>query len=183
MHTYPYHNSHYNPNFWKTAQNENGLSDIAKVDAAMNRALEFSKEQYNAVKKYVNSISPEKTVHIGETGWASSSDGHYGIEGSRASDEYKQALFYDAMRKWTNKNGISCFYFEAFDEIWKDKNPKGSENHFGLLTVDRKAKFAIWNEIDNGVLKSLTRDGKEISKTFNGNKEELMKSVLTPPNH
>jgi len=183
MHTYPFHNSHYNPNFWETPHNEHNLSAIEKVNAAMNRSLKFAQMQYKTVKNYVKSINPSKPVHIGETGWASSSDGFYGNEGSKAADEYKQALFYNAMRVWTNKEGISCFFFEAFDEIWKDsKNPKGSENHFGVLTVDGKAKYALWDNVYTGALKTLKRDGNDIAKTFNGNKAELMKTVLLPPN-
>ncbi len=43
MHTYPYHNSHYNPAFWRTPQEEENLSDSEKVTKAMNRSLEFAK--------------------------------------------------------------------------------------------------------------------------------------------
>jgi exo-beta-1,3-glucanase (GH17 family) len=184
MHTYPYHNSHYNPNFWKTPQKEASLTDIEKVNAAMQRALDFAKLQYNTVKKYVKSINPNKPIHIGETGWASSSDGIYGNDGSKASDEYKQALFYNAMRAWTNKEGISCFFFEAFDEPWKDnKNPNGSENHFGLFTVEGKAKYALWENVENNGFKTLQRDGNEITKTFSGNKEAMLKMVQSPPSN
>ena len=182
MHTYPFHNSHYNPNFWKTPQEENLLSDIEKVDAAMKRSLEFAKNQYNTVKNYVHSIDPSKTIHIGETGWASSSDGFYGNEGSKAADQYKQALYYDAMREWTNKEGISCFFFEAFDEPWKDSgNPSGSENHFGIFTVNGKAKYAIWKSVNEKAFVNLRRNGVEITRTFDGNKDKLMENVWTPP--
>lgn len=184
MHTYPYHNSHYNPDFWKSPQEENQFSDLEKVNAAMKRSLAFAKLQYNTVKKYVQSINPDKLVHIGETGWASSADGFYGNEGSKASDEYKQALFYKAMREWTNKENISCFFFEAFDEPWKDgKNPSGSENHFGLFTIDGKAKFALWENVENNDFKTLKRNGNIISKTYNGNKDTLLKSVQIPSRH
>jgi exo-beta-1,3-glucanase (GH17 family) len=184
MHTYPYHNSHYNPNFWKTPQEESNLSDLEKVDAAMNRSVEFAKMQYNTVKNYVKSIDPSKPIHIGETGWASISDGFYGSEGSKASDEYKQALYYNALREWTNKEGISCFFFEAFDEPWKDSgNPLGSENHFGIFTVDGKAKYALWKNVDNATFYNLGRNGKAIIKTFEGNEVELMKTVAIPPTH
>ena len=184
MHTYPYHNSHYNPHFWKTPQTDQTLSEIEKVNAAMKRSVAFAQMQYNTVKNYVKSINPSKPVHIGETGWASSSDGFYGNEGSRASDEYKQALYYNAMREWTNKEGISCFYFEAFDEPWKDsENALGSENHFGLFTVDGKAKYALWSSVDQEIFTGLGRNGVTISKTFEGNPDEIMKTVSTPPNH
>ena len=183
MHTYPYHNKHYNPNFWKVPSKENSLTDIEKVDAGMARAQEFAETQYNNVKDYVKRISPNKPIHIGETGWASSSDGLYGNEGSKASDEYKQGMYYKSMRKWTAKQGISCFFFEAFDETWKDKaNQNGSENHFGLFTVDGKAKYALWNQVDAETFKSLKRDGNSIGKTFSGNEELLKKTVLIPPN-
>jgi exo-beta-1,3-glucanase (GH17 family) len=184
MHTYPYHNTHYNPEFWKIPNHQANLPKKDLTDAAMNRAVLFAKNQYNAVQNYVRSINPSKPIHIGETGWSSSSDGFYGDQGSKASDEYKQALYYNALREWTNKEGISCFFFEAFDEPWKDSgNPLGSENHFGIFTVDGKAKYALWSYVDDKAFENLQRNGKLIVKTFNGNSQNLMKTVLTPPRH
>ncbi|MGK0412154.1 MAG: exo-beta-1,3-glucanase (GH17 family) [Polaribacter sp.] len=181
MHTYAYHNSHYNPEFWKVPSEDEDLSDIEKIDNAMLRALNFAKTQYKEVSEYVKSIDATKTIHIGETGWATISSGHYGVNGSRATDEYKQALYYKHLREWTNKEGISCFYFEAFDEQWKDAhNPKGSENHFGLFTLNGEAKYPIWDLVDKGVFNALTRDGHKIKKTFEGDKEALMNTVLVP---
>jgi exo-beta-1,3-glucanase (GH17 family) len=89
----------------------------------------------------------DKPVHIGETGWATISNEFYGDEGARAIDEYKSALYYWHMREWTNNEGITCFYFEAFDEQWKDAaNPLGSENHFGLINLQSQANmlYGIW---------------------------------------
>lgn len=181
MHTYPYHNSHYNPAFWKVPAHEKGLTDQEKIDHAMVRALNFAKTQYKEVSKYVKSIDSTKAIHIGETGWATISSGHYGINGSRATDEYKQGLYYNHLRNWTNSAGISCFYFEAFDEQWKDAaNPQGSENHFGLFTLKGEAKYPIWNLVDKGVFKGLKRGGNTIIKTFNGDKDALLKTVKVP---
>ena len=184
MHTYPYHNSHYNPHFWKIPREEQHLSDEEKTNKAMQRAVNFAKMQYSTVKNYVKSINPSKPIHIGETGWASSSDGFYGKDGSKASNEVKQALYYNALREWTNAEGISCFFFEAFDEPWKDSgNPEGSENHFGLFTVDGKAKYALWKMVDEQTFKNLGRNGHTIIKTFEGKKDSLKKTVLVPPMH
>ncbi|MCL7762621.1 glycosyl hydrolase family 17 [Polaribacter sp. Z014] len=181
MHTYAYHNSHYNPEFWKVPENEQSLSDKEKVDNAMLRAFMFAKKQYSGVVNYMKSLGVHKPVHIGETGWATISSGHYGTNGSRATDEYKQGLYYNHLREWTNKEGISCFYFEAFDEQWKDaENPDGSENHFGLINFKGEAKYALWNLVDKGVFNGLTRDGKSITKTYKGNIDALMKKVLVP---
>ncbi len=182
MHTYPYHNTHYNPDFWTQPEEDMQLSDQEKVDAAMVRALKFAQRQYDSVTNYMKSLGVDKPVHIGETGWASVSSGFYGNNGSKATDEYKQAKYHELMRKWTAEAGISCFYFEAFNEPWKDAhNSKGSENHFGLFTVDGKAKYAVWNLVDQGIFEGLTRDGNPITKTYNGNVDSLMTTVLVPP--
>jgi exo-beta-1,3-glucanase (GH17 family) len=181
MHTYAYHNSHYSPDFWKIPAKEKNLSDIEKVDAAMLRAKTFAMKQYDSVSNYMKSLGVNKPIHIGETGWASISDGHYGVNGSRATDEYKQGLYYKHLREWTNKAGISCFYFEAFDEQWKDaRNQLGSENHFGLINLKGEAKYPLWDMVDKGIFNGLTRNSKPITKTYQGNKEALMKSVLVP---
>ncbi|EON75096.1 hypothetical protein ADIS_4267 [Lunatimonas lonarensis] len=182
IHTYPYHNTHYNPDFWKVPAEEMQLDEIEKVDAAMLRARDFAKWQYDSVANYMKLIGVDKPIHIGETGWASVSDGFYGPEGSRATDEYKQALYYRHMREWTNAAGISCFYFEAFNEPWKDeKNPIGPENHFGIFTESGQAKYAIWDLVDEGVFENLSRDGNPIVKTYAGDEAKLLQEVLTPP--
>ncbi len=182
MHTYPYHNSHYNPEFWVQPEGTEEDPDLEKVHTAMERALNFAQGQYAAVAAHVKSVGADKPIHIGETGWATVSDGHYGPGGSRATDEYKEALYYKLMREWTDEAGISCFYFEAFDEPWKDAhNKNGSENHFGLFTVDGKAKYALWDLVDQGVFHGLTRNGNPITKTYGGLKTDLMEEVLVPP--
>ena len=181
MHTYAYHNSHYNPTFWKTPNHLKNLSDKEKIDAAMLRALNFAKNQYKGVSNYMKSLGIQKPIHIGETGWATISSGHYGVNGSRATDEYKQGLYYKLFREWTQKEGITCFYFQAFDEQWKDvNNSTGSENHFGLINLNGEAKFPLWDLVDKGVFKGFTRNGKPITKTFNGDEQALMKTVLLP---
>ena len=148
----------------------------------MSRALEFAKSQYDSVSGYMKSIGVNKPIHIGETGWATVSDGFYGPTGSKATDEYKEGLYHQLMRDWTSKSGISCFYFEGFDEHWKDAaNPEGSENHFGLFTMDGQAKYALWDMVDKGIFKGLTRNGHPIIKTYNGDKAALMNDVLVPP--
>ena len=179
MHTYPMHDTHYNPVFWYTKEEK---PNIEKVNNIMLRARDYAVSQYDSVANYVKSLGIKKPIHIGETGWATFSNGLYGNKGSKATDEYKEALFYRHMREWTTKTGISCFYFEAFDEIWKDApNPGGSENHFGLFTIDGKAKYALWDLVDKGVFDGLARNKKTITKTYNGNKDSLLLEVHVPP--
>ncbi len=183
MHTYPMHDTHYNPSFWGTLESEGDLPKEQRVAEAMRRSLNYAQEQYRAVADYVDSIGADKPIHIGETGWASSSNGFYGAGGSEACDEFKQALYHEYMREWTQGAGISCFYFEAFDEPWKDAgNPGGSENYFGLFTVDGRAKYALWPLIDAGTFEGLTRGGNPVAKTYGGDKSALMEQVAVPSN-
>ena len=182
MHTYPMHDTHYNPDFWGVPQEEAGLSDLEKVHSAMIRARDYAVLQYESVIKYMKSLGVNKPVHIGETGWSTQSNEHYGDDGARAIDEYKSALYYHHIREWTNRENITCFYFEAFDEQWKDAaNPQGSENHFGLINLKAQAKYAIWDLVDQGVFDGLTRDGQAITKTFGGDKAAVMQTVKVPP--
>jgi exo-beta-1,3-glucanase (GH17 family) len=182
MHTYAFHNSHYSPDYWYIR--DPSLSKIEQIDASMQRAGEFAAGQYNDVKQYILSLGIDKPIHIGETGWSTVSNGFYGAGGSQAADEYKAKKYYDYLRKWSNENGVSCFYFEAFDEPWKDaENQLGSENHFGLFTVEGKAKYALWSSVDKGTFSGLTRNGNSIEKTFNGNEYKLLVSVLPPIAH
>lgn len=182
MHTYPMHDTHYNPDFWGVPQEEAGLSDLEKVHSAMIRARDYAVLQYESVVKYMKSLGVNKPVHIGETGWSTQSNEHYGDDGARAIDEYKSALYYHHIREWTNRENITCFYFEAFDEQWKDAaNPQGSENHFGLINLQAQAKYALWDLVDQGVFDGLTRDGQAITKTFGGDKAAVMQTVKVPP--
>ncbi len=182
MHTYPMHDTHYHPIFWGIQEKEFQFSKEKQLDLALERSVIYAKNQYQSVVKYMRSLGVEKPVHIGETGWATFSNELYGSNDSKAVDEYKAGLFYHKIRQWTNDEKISCFYFEGFDEPWKDaSNSGGSENHFGLFTVDGNAKFAIWDLVDKGVFKNLKRDGNTIQKTYNGNVERLLKEVEMPP--
>lgn len=182
MHTYPMHDTHYNYQFWVMPQNEDSLTNLQKTEAAMLRARDYAVSQYESVVAYMKSLNVDKPVHIGETGWATQSNERYGKKGSRATDEYKSGRYYQLMQEWTKKAGLTCFYFEAFDEQWKDaKNPGGSENHFGLINLQSQAKYPIWDLVDNGTFKGLTRNGKPITKTYNGNLDLLLSEVIAPP--
>lgn len=182
LHIYPMHETHYNPDFWGNVKEESSLSKQEKIEKAMLRTRDFGVSQYQNTADFIKSLGIEKDIHIGETGWASYSNGFYGNEGTKATDEYKEGLYYKLMRDWTAKQNMSCFYFEAFDEIWKDAaNPEGSENHFGLFTLDGQAKYALWDLVDEGVFEDLGRAEKTIAKTYGGKVDSLLQAVMLPP--
>lgn len=181
IHTYPMHDTHYNPHFWGIRTDEKALNEEEQILRAMRRARDYAIMQYQSVRDYMARIGVEKPVHIGETGWATRSSDYYGPSGTKAVDEYKSALYYRLMREWSNANGLTCFYFEAFDEPWKDReHSDGSENHFGLFNTRAEAKYALWRLVDSGIFEGLSRGGKPIAKTYAGNFDSLWQDVKMP---
>ena len=182
VHTYPFHDSFYNPSFWGVLPDEEALSFEEMTGFAMDRAVTYAKGQYQSVLDYMAELNIEKPVHIGETGWASIDGTAYGVNGSKAADEYKQKAFHDRLRAWTDEAGISLFFFEAFDEQWKNADsPDHSENHFGLVTLDNQVKYTLWDAFDEGQFTGLTRDGKPLKKSFSGEIDALLASAVAPP--
>jgi hypothetical protein len=59
-------------------------------------------------------------------------------EGGRRA--VKQKRYYEELNAWAKANNVTTFYFEAFDEPWKGT---GTEGHWGLFSVGRKAKLAM----------------------------------------
>ena len=182
MHTYAFHDTHYNPSFWNLTSTPENLNKKNIIMDAMQRAVDYELDQFESVQNYVRNIDPSKEVHIGETGWSSVASDLYGYSGSEAADEYKLGLYYQMITDACFVKSISCFYFSAFDEPWKDSNNEnGSENHFGLFTVDGKAKYPLWEKVDSGVFNDLSRGGNSIVKTYNGDLEALLKTSNIPP--
>ena len=182
MHTYAFHDTHYNPSFWNLDAIPENTDKQDTIKQAIKRAVDYELNQFDSVKKYVHEIDPSKEVHIGETGWSSVASDLYGYGGTEAADEYKMGLYYQMISDICYSMSLTCFYFSAFNEPWKDStNENGSENHFGLFTVEGKAKYPLWEQVDNGVFNNLTRGGNQIEKTYNGNFEALLKDSNIPP--
>ncbi len=101
----------------------------------IHESLEYTKQNYNSVaSKY-----PNKPVIITEAGWATNSNGRV-INPENVSQEF-QSIYYNDLEKWSKKEGILSFVFEAFDEPWKGSTEAMEpEKHWGLFTVDRKPK-------------------------------------------
>ena len=182
MHTYAFHDTHYNPSFWNLDAIPENVDKQDTIKQAMKSAVDYELNQFDSVKKYVHEIDPSKEVHIGETGWSSVASELYGYGGTEAADEYKLGLYYQMISDICYSMSLTCFYFSAFNEPWKDStNENGSENHFGLFTEEGKAKYPLWEQVDNGVFNNLTRGGNPIEKTYNGNFEALLKDSNIPP--
>ncbi|MCX6283120.1 MAG: glycosyl hydrolase family 17 protein [Bacteroidetes bacterium] len=101
----------------------------------IHEAMEYTKQNYQGIADRY----PDKPVIITEAGWATNSSGR-GINPENASEEF-QAIYYNDLVEWSEKEGILTFVFEAFDEPWKG-SPEAlePEKHWGLFNVDRKPK-------------------------------------------
>ena len=182
MHTYAFHDTYYNPVFWNLSGDSEDLSKKDIIKKAIQKAVEYGLSQFNSVQEYVHGIDLSKQVHIGETGWSSVASDLYGYGGTEAADEYKLGLYYEMITDVCVAKSISCFYFSAFDEPWKDsQNENGSENHFGLFTVHGEAKYPLWKKVDQNVFDGLSRGGNPIKKTFNGDFDALLETSNLPP--
>ena len=93
---------------------------------------------------------PEKSIVIGETGWATeynpakTGPGEQGtlIKGDVSINSQEKFLI--QLDEWVKKNKITTFLFEAFDESWKGGNENSStqeiEKHWGVFNETRTPK-------------------------------------------
>ena len=99
----------------------------------IDEAMAFTIANLQAVRNAL----PHSRLVITEAGWAT-----VAREFGPRADEEKQKRYYHDLYAWAGKMNITTFFFEAFDEDWKGEpnDPLGAEKHWGLFTVDRKAK-------------------------------------------
>jgi exo-beta-1,3-glucanase (GH17 family) len=108
----------------------------------LDAAVEWTRERVQEIRD----IHPSRPVVLGETGWATRRH----TEGEQArlmrgrTGEEEQRVFYNAVREWSRREGVTVFFFEAFDENWKGgEHPDEVEKHWGLYRADRTPKKAM----------------------------------------
>lgn len=101
----------------------------------IHEAIDYTEDNYKAVaEKY-----PHKQVVITEAGWSTNSNGR-GIKPENVSEEF-QDMYYQDLMKWSEKEKVVTYVFEAFDENWKGSpEPMEPEKHWGLFYIDRTPK-------------------------------------------
>lgn len=104
----------------------------------ISEALGYTIQNLNDVVQ----MYPGKPVMITEAGWATNSGGR-GISSENVSEEY-QEIYYNDLIRWSEKEGVITFFFEAFDEPWKGfPEADEPEKHWGLFYENRKPKKAM----------------------------------------
>ena len=106
----------------------------------IHEAMAYTKQNYDSIAQRY----PDKPVIITEAGWATQSNGR-GINPNNVGEDL-QEIYYNDLTKWSQKEGVLTFIFEAFDESWKGSpEPLEPEKHWGLFTVKRKPKKVMKN--------------------------------------
>ncbi|GAG20975.1 unnamed protein product, partial [marine sediment metagenome] len=86
--------------------------------AHINIALQDLALRYQCAVDAVHELDPNKPVIIAETGWPS--DGLTKIDAEPSLPNL--ARYFYEVAEWAADNNVQLFYFEAFDEKWKE-NP------------------------------------------------------------
>ncbi len=106
----------------------------------------------------IKPMHPDKEIAIGETGWATNYNpdktgpGEQGtlIKGKVGIDAQEKYLI--QLNNWVNKNQVTTFLFEAFDEPWKgggaDTGSNEVEKHWGVYYESRQPKSSLQNYLN-----------------------------------
>jgi len=88
-----------------------------------------------------DALTNKPTMYIAETGWPTkSSDAGNANNGPSLASEANLQTFMDTFVCQANANGTGYFFFEFFDEQWKDAEFGGVEGWWGLFNANRTLK-------------------------------------------
>ncbi len=137
MHTYPLADSIHDANKWNWQQTS--VAANARATAMMDAALGAAQSDFAAVRANMDNLGLNSMpIVIGETGWKAIASGN---ESYRAHP-VNQKMYFDRLTSWlsasTTAKPKSIFYFEAFDEPWKQ-----ADDNWGLFNVSRKARYVV----------------------------------------
>ncbi|EJD06882.1 glycoside hydrolase family 17 protein [Fomitiporia mediterranea MF3/22] len=108
------------------------------IDNAAGWTAEFFQDTNIA---QANQVSNKPHMYIAETGWPTkSSDAGNANNGASDASIPNLQKFLDTFVCQANTNGTGYFFFEYFDEVWKDQQFGGVEGWWGLFNSDRTLK-------------------------------------------
>lgn len=124
--------------------------DGISIDNAADYVLEKWKELKIAY--------PEKTIIIGETGWPTQGERN----GQAVPSEENQKRFLLEFLHLASENSIQYFYFELFDETWKDKFEGEVGAHWGLYYSNGSLKPLLRDLVPPGTRQGIKRPKREL---------------------
>ncbi|KAG6862503.1 hypothetical protein C0995_000051 [Termitomyces sp. Mi166 len=113
------------------------FANVSAEDAAAWTASFFQTTDVDAA----TALSNNPKMYIAETGWPTkSSDAGNASNGPGTASESGLQTFLNTFVCQANTNGTGYFFFEYFDEPWKDAQFGGVEGWWGLFTANRTLK-------------------------------------------
>ena len=107
----------------------------------MDASIVAAQKDYDAARNFLDSKNLQAMpITIGETGWNAVDVGKLAYR----AHPVNQKMYYDRLQAWaklardTGKGPKAVFYFEAFDEPWKQ-----SDDKWGLFNVNRQARHVV----------------------------------------
>ena len=142
VHTYPLLDTFYDPTLWDWRFKATAAG--ARPAAMIAGAIAEAKRQFSAARDAFDRLNlPQFPMVIGETGWVARDAGGGPVLSYRAHP-VNQKLYFDALQVWaaegrrTDHGPKAMFYFQAFDEAWKQ-----GDDGWGLFNKDRQARYAV----------------------------------------
>lgn len=123
------------------------------------KTLDIAFGWFDSVYKDIKSKHPDKTIVIGETGWATNYNadktgpGEQGTLIKASVNLAAQKQYLIMHNEWVNKNKVTTFLFEAFDEPWKgggeNSPPQEIEKNWGVFYENRIPKESFQNYLNH----------------------------------
>lgn len=138
LHTYANLDTWFDPTRWEWKRRD--VPEAQRAVAMMDAAIAETKRQYQEARSYLDRKGlGYLPIIIGETGWNAVDVGRQKFR----AHPVNQKLYLDRLQAWVAEgragNGPKqVFYFEAFDEPWKQGDDK-----WGLFNVNREARYAV----------------------------------------
>jgi len=138
LHTYAELDTVFNAALWDWKRKD--VPAAQRAVAMMDAAIAETKRQYDEARIFLDKRGlTSMPITIGETGWNAVDLGRLNFR----AHPVNQKMYLDRLAAWADdgKTGAgpkAVFYFEAFDEPWKQ-----GDDRWGLFNKDRQARYAI----------------------------------------
>jgi exo-beta-1,3-glucanase (GH17 family) len=138
LHTYPNLDTWFDPTRWEWKNAD--VPEAQRAEAMMDGAIAEARRQYQEARDFLDrkglSYIP---IIVGETGWNAVDLGRQKFR----AHPVNQKMYLDRLEAWAaegraGRGPKQVFYFEAFDEPWKQGDDK-----WGVFNVQRQARFAV----------------------------------------
>lgn len=147
-------------NFWNKPESKRVAAEVDFIVTHIHplwngKTLETAFSWLDSTFKQLQKDHPERLLVLGEVGWATSHNPDKkgpGEQGALMKGEVSvkaQEKYLELHNQWVNKNKITTFLFEAFDEPWKgggvSSGPNEVEKHWGVFYENRTPKESFQN--------------------------------------